>query len=65
MENMKKVAEFEEKLNECHDLVDIAYSYCTCHYDKSSQLSALGTILTLIRQAHKDLIKKIDELIVS
>ena len=45
---MEKIVELERQLNVNTDLLEIAKAYCEFNFDKSSELTALLSILEII-----------------
>lgn len=61
MKNFTEISKIEEELRESIDLTEIAKTYCEFNYDKSVEISILGTILQIILDKQQILRDKIDE----
>ena len=51
----------EEKINLCIDLLEVAKTYCEFNYDKSSELSSVGSLISIILDLEKELANEYDE----
>ena len=60
--SLKKICEIEEQVISKIDLLEIAKSYCDYHFEKGYELSALGTIISIILKEQKAIADSIDDI---
>lgn len=60
MKKIKDLMEIEAQLNSTKDLTEIAYTYCVANYDKALEVSALVSILEIILNSQKEMIRELD-----
>ena len=64
MQNFTEISKIEEELRESIDLTEIAKTYCEFHYDKSVEITTLGTILQTILDKLNTLRDRIDKALI-
>ncbi len=63
MENSLEILNsLEEKIISSIDLLEIAKNYCEYNFDKSQEISAMGTLLNIVLNEQRQLANCIDEL---
>ena len=56
----EKISHIEKQITTNIDLLEIAKGYCEYNFDKSSEISALGAILSIILEEQKELAQCFD-----
>ena len=56
----EKISHIEKQIITNIDLLEIAKGYCEYNFDKSSEISALGAILSIILEEQKELAQCFD-----
>lgn len=63
MENiLEKISLLEEKVSRSIDLLEIAKDYCSANFDKSKEISAVGTIMDVILDTQLKLAEELDNI---
>lgn len=63
MENiLEKISLLEEKVSRSIDLLEIAKDYCSANFDKSKEISAVGTIVDVILDTQLKLAEELDNI---
>ncbi len=61
--DVEKIITLEEKMNLSIDLLEIAKTYCESNYDKSSEFTALWSMLDIILKNQKEAARGIDNIL--
>ena len=59
---MGKIINFEERLIQNIDLLEIAKSYCEFNSYKGAEISALYSVIDIILENHKALVREFDKI---
>lgn len=63
MENLSEIiSQLEEKVLRSIDLLEIAKDYCSANFDKSKEISAVGTIVDVILDTQLKLAEELDNI---
>lgn len=63
MQNLsEKISQLEEKVLRSIDLLEIAKDYCSANFDKSKEISAVGTIVDVILDTQLKLAEELDNI---
>ena len=63
MQNLsEKISQLEEKVLRSIDLLEIAQDYCSANFDKSKEISAVGTIVDVILDTQLKLAEELDNI---
>ena len=63
MQNLsEKISQLEEKVLRSIDLLEIAKDYCSTNFDKSKEISAVGTIVDVILDTQLKLAEELDNI---
>ena len=63
MQNLsEKISQIEEKVLRSIDLLEIAKDYCSAKFDKSKEISAVGTIVDVILDTQLKLAEELDNI---
>ena len=63
MQNLsEKISQLEEKVLRSIDLLEIAKDYCSANFDKSTEISAVGTIVDVILDTQLKLAEELDNI---
>ena len=59
---MENLSQLEEKVLRSIDLLEIAKDYCSANFDKSKEISAVGTIVDVILDTQLKLAEELDNI---
>lgn len=63
MQNLsEKISQLEEKVLRSIDLLEITKDYCSANFDKSKEISAVGTIVDVILDTQLKLAEELDNI---